>query len=172
MAPSTSSHKRRCYFTPQGLSSMWCHCSQWNPANQSSPISQQLPSLPLSPPICLKHKAKHQWSLLKKQCAGFQLAKCKTLLFYIIHTRWWHMLTIVTCCNNVHLEKKLKISFHLWIATGFLLLWVKRWWLGFMTCDANIIQSFKCVWVEKTKQNTNSLFLWCSISVSESSNSG
>lgn len=73
MAQSTASHKRRCYFTPQSLSSKWCHGPQHNPANQSCSFHQQPPP---TPHYALEHRAKHPCSLLKSQRSGFQHAGC------------------------------------------------------------------------------------------------
>lgn len=64
MGRSSSFHKRRCYFTPQDLSSMWHHCPQQGQANQDPSFRQHSPSLPH---LTQQHRAKHPCSLLKRQ---------------------------------------------------------------------------------------------------------
>lgn len=72
MERSSSSHKRRCYFTPQDLSSMWCHCPEHGPANQSQSFHQQPPLPPSLPPLCPEHRAKHQRTV-KETTHSFRL---------------------------------------------------------------------------------------------------
>lgn len=85
MAQSTSSLKRTCYFTPQGLSSMWCHGSQPDRANRWSSLHQQPPS-PSTP------EAQGRAPLLKWQHAGCNKHEA---IFQQPHAQWWHKLSNV-----------------------------------------------------------------------------
>lgn len=69
-------HKRTCYFTPQDLSSVWCHGPQPGLANQGPFLRQQHSSS--LPPLCPEHRAEHPCSLLKRQRAIPSIQVVKT----------------------------------------------------------------------------------------------
>ena len=118
MERSASSHKRRCYFTPQGLSSGVMSLPSVKPS-QSEPIIPSTTSLP--PPLCPEHRAKQQCSLLKRQ-------RSVSGVWVVTNRRHFHQLQMmmthadkcVITCRKVfkkNLVQTQHLHFVLWVFT-------------------------------------------------------
>lgn len=68
-------HKRTCYFTPQDLSSVWCHGPQPGWANQGPFLRQQHPLLP--PPTMPRAQGRAPVQPVKETVRNFQHTGCK-----------------------------------------------------------------------------------------------
>lgn len=109
MVRSTSSHKRRCYFTPQGLSSTWCHCPRQGPANQAAfPSTTSLP-----PPHTMPQaEGNAPEQPLKETASSFQHASWNKVETFSSAKQDDDMWTDVlsSCCKDFHLIHKLTTS--------------------------------------------------------------